>query len=162
MNDIHLNMWFTLIWYKNRDYLHQRCHNLLHYNDVIMGAIASQITGLTIVYSTVFSDADHRKHQSSASLAFVRGIRRGPVNFTHKWSVTRKMLPFDDVIMAYTQKMIAQSKSRRYSIRSNEECILNVPKFKHDTVSLCVGLWRGITCQRTLGYAMKLKHSRET
>ena len=42
-----------------------------HYSDVIMGAIASQITSLTIVYSTVYSDADERKHQSSASLAFV-------------------------------------------------------------------------------------------
>ena len=44
----------------------------LHYNDVLMGAIAPQITSLTIVYSTVYSDADQRKHQSSASLAFVR------------------------------------------------------------------------------------------
>ena len=44
---------------------------------------------------------DHRKHQSSASLAFVRGIHRGPVNSPHKWSVTRKMFPFDDVIMYY-------------------------------------------------------------
>ena len=70
-----------------------------HYNDVIMGAIAYQITSLTDVYSTVYSDADQRKHQSSASLAFVRGIHRGPVNSTHKGSVTRKMLPFDDVIM---------------------------------------------------------------
>ena len=42
------------------------------YCDVIMGEIASQITSLTIVYSTVYSDADQRKHQSSASLAFVR------------------------------------------------------------------------------------------
>ena len=40
-----------------------------------------------------------RKHQSSASLAFVREIHRGPVNFPHKWPVTRKMFPFDDVIM---------------------------------------------------------------
>ena len=45
-----------------------------HCDDVIMGAMASQITNLTIVYSTVYSDADQRKHQSSASLAFVRGI----------------------------------------------------------------------------------------
>ena len=44
-----------------------------------------------IVYSTVYSDADQRKHQSSASLAFVRGIHRGPVNSPHKWPVTRKM-----------------------------------------------------------------------
>ena len=45
-----------------------------------MGTIASQITSLTIVYSTVYSDADQRKHQSSASLAFVRGIHRRPVS----------------------------------------------------------------------------------
>ena len=48
----------------------------LHYNDVIMDAISSQITNLMIVYSEVYSDADQRKHQSSASLAFVRGIHR--------------------------------------------------------------------------------------
>ena len=66
-----------------------------------MGAIASQITSLTIVYSIVYSDADQRKHQSSASLAFVRGIHRGPVNSPHKWPVTRKMFPFHDVIMIF-------------------------------------------------------------
>ena len=64
-----------------------------------MGAIASQITSLTIVYSTFYSGADERKHESSASLAFVRGIHRGPVNSPHKWPVTREMFPFDDVIM---------------------------------------------------------------
>ena len=64
-----------------------------------MSLMASQITSLTIVYSTVYSGADQRKHQSSASLAFVRGIHRGPVNSPHKWPVTRKMFPFDDVIM---------------------------------------------------------------
>ena len=65
----------------------------------VMVAIAFQITSLTIVYSTVYSDADQRKLQSSASLAFVRGIHRGPVNSPHKWPATRKMFPFDDVIM---------------------------------------------------------------
>ena len=70
-----------------------------HYDDVIIGAIASQITSLTIVYSTVYSGADQSKHQSSAPLAFVWGIHRGPVNSPHKWPVTRKMFPFDDVIM---------------------------------------------------------------
>ena len=64
-----------------------------------MGAMASQITSLTTVYSTVYSGADQRKHQSSASLAFVRGIHRWPVNFPHKWPVTRTMLSFDDVIL---------------------------------------------------------------
>ena len=62
--------------------------------------MASLITSLTIVYSIVNSDADQRKHQSTASLAFVRGIHRWPVNSPHKWPVTRKMFPFDDVIMA--------------------------------------------------------------
>ena len=67
------------------------CLLSVHYDDVIMGTIASQITSLTRVYSIVYSGADQSKHQSSASLAFVWGIHRGPV--------TRKMFPFDDVIM---------------------------------------------------------------
>ena len=60
-----------------------------------MTTVASQITSLTVVYSIVYSDADQRKYQSSASLAIVRG----PVNSPHKGPVTRKMVPFDDVIM---------------------------------------------------------------
>ena len=70
-----------------------------HYSDVKMSAMASQITSLTIVYSAVYSDAYQRKHQRTASLAFVQGIHRWPVNSPHKWPVTRKMFPFDDVIM---------------------------------------------------------------
>ena len=64
-----------------------------------MDALACQITILTIVYSAIYSGADQRKHQSSASLAFVMGINRRPVNYPHKWPVMRKMLPFDDVII---------------------------------------------------------------
>ena len=64
-----------------------------------MTMLASQITSLTVVYSIVYSGVNQRKHQSSGSLAFVREIHRGPVNFPHKWPVTRKMFPFDDVIM---------------------------------------------------------------
>ena len=70
-----------------------------HYSDVMMSTMASDITSLTSVYSTDYSGADQRKHQSSASLAFVRGIHRWPVNSRHKWLVTRKMFPFDDVTM---------------------------------------------------------------
>ena len=73
--------------------------SMSHYCDVIMGTMASQITSLSIVYSTVYSGPDQRKHQSSASLAFVWGIHRWPVNSPHKWPVTRKMFPFDDIIM---------------------------------------------------------------
>ena len=64
-----------------------------------MGGIASQITSLTIVYTILYSGSDLRKHQSSASLAFVQGIHRGLVNSPHKWPVRQKMFPFDDVIM---------------------------------------------------------------
>ena len=59
------------------------------------------MNSLTIVYSTVYSGADQRKHQSSASLAFVRGIHRWPVNSRHKRPVTRKMFLLDDVIMIH-------------------------------------------------------------
>ena len=65
-----------------------------------MGSMGSKITSRTIVYSAVYSGADQRKHHSSVSLAFVRGINRGPVNSLHKGPVTRKMFPFDDVIMS--------------------------------------------------------------
>ena len=72
-----------------------------HYNNVIVNAMASQIASLTIVYSTVYSGADKKKHQSSTSLAFVRGIPRWPVNSPHKGPVMRKMFPFDDIIKIY-------------------------------------------------------------
>ena len=83
----------------------------VHYNDVIMGAMASQITSLTIVCSTVYSCANQRKHQSSASLAFVRGIHRWPVNSPHKGPATRKIFPFDDVIMPRIRTWTSQEPS---------------------------------------------------
>ena len=86
----------TLNRYRNQ------CLFIVHYNDVIMGAIVFQITSLAIIYSTVYSCADQRKHQSSASLAFVRGIHRWPVNSPHRWPVTRKIFPFDDFIWWHT------------------------------------------------------------
>ena len=82
------------LWYKLD---HTFPTYMSHYSDVIMSAMASQITDVSIVYSTVCSGADKRKHQSSAALAFVTGIHRWPVNSPHKGQVTRKML--DDVIM---------------------------------------------------------------
>ena len=73
--------------------------SMMHYGDVLMGAIASQITGISIVYSIVFPCADQRKHKNSASLAFVRRIHQWPVNSHHKGPMPRKMFPFDGVIM---------------------------------------------------------------
>ena len=95
----------TTTWCPRRDqqgkhYVFENISVKFHnYSDVIMGTMASQITSHTIVYSTVYSGADQRKHQSSALLAFVWGIHRWPVNSQQKWPVTRKLFPFDDVIM---------------------------------------------------------------
>ena len=75
----------------------------MHHRDVTMGAMASLITSLTSVHSTVHSGTDERKHQSSASLVFVWGNHRSPVNSPHKGPVTQKMFPFDDVIMEWHQ-----------------------------------------------------------
>ena len=82
-----------------RPHANQATRRLIHYGDVIMGAMASQITSLQIFCSSVYSGAAQRKHQSSASLVFVRGIHRWPVNSPRKRPVTRKMFPFDDVIV---------------------------------------------------------------
>ena len=74
-----------------------------------MGAMASQITSLTVVCLTVYQ----RKHQSSASLSFVRGIHRWPGNSPHKWPVTQKIFPFDDVSMF---KLMLTKKNRSFLI----------------------------------------------
>ena len=108
----------------------------IHHSDVIMSMMAFQITGVSIVCSTVCSGAGHKIHQSSASLAFVRGIHRSLVDSPHKGTVTRKMFPFDDVIMlhytAYT-------------------CRYDHVSFLHDDVVICKHfrihglLWTGAT-----------------
>ena len=100
----------------------------MHYCDVIMGAMASQITSLTIVYSIVYSGADQRKHQRSASLVFVRGIHRRPVNSPHKWPVTRKMFPFDDVIMVCADGILdVWCKPTFFCIEWNEAWVVLLP-----------------------------------
>ena len=71
-----------------------------YYSDVIMVAMASQITSRQTVCSTACPGPDQRKHQSCAFVAFVRGIHWWPVNSPHKGPVTRKMFPFVDVIMS--------------------------------------------------------------
>ena len=93
-----MNQWWLVYW---RIYASLGLNELrfLHHSDVIMSAMACQITSVTIVYSTVCSGADQRKHQSSASLALVRETHRWLVNSPHKVPVTQKMFPFDDVIM---------------------------------------------------------------
>ena len=98
-----------------------------------MGTIASQITSFTIVYTTVYSSTDQRKYQSSASLAFVRGIHRGPVNSPHKGPVTRKMIPFDDVIMEWNFR--DDHPKKIYSrLSSGTWCLIT---FRCDLVIVC-------------------------
>ena len=87
---------------KNSSYLLYRVFEvrlLAYWLDVTMSMMASLITGVSIDYSIVSLGADQRKHQNSASLAFVRGIHRWLVNSPHKGPVTPKVFPFDDVIM---------------------------------------------------------------
>ena len=94
---------------------------LPHYNDVIMSTMTSQITGISIVYSTVCSGAHQRKHQGSASLAFVQGIYRWPVNSPHKGPVMQKMPPFDDVVM--WQHKVIITWTRLTKIRDTTWCM---------------------------------------
>ena len=100
----------TFVFINDQPWISAWIKSISHYNDVMMGTVVSQITSLMIVYSTVYSGADQRKHQSSASLAVVHGIHRWPVNSTLKGPVTRKMFPFDDVIM-WCHKTFTDDKS---------------------------------------------------
>ena len=118
---------WAMEWYVPAIMLSKMCtlNMWKHYSDVIMGTVASQITSPAIVYSSVCSGADQRKHQSSASLAFVRRIHRWPVNFPHKWPVTRKMFPYDDVIMSTlninkcTSNKLLDGVSARFTLLHN-------------------------------------------
>ena len=95
-----------------------------HYNDVIMSSMVSQITSLMIVYSTAYSRTDQRKHQSSASLAFVRGFHRWPMNSPHKGPATRKMFPFDDVIMQIDASAVLLNNNTEYLTATKSELVL--------------------------------------
>ena len=94
---------YIYIYFVNDSYItfdrNRAVSHLAHYCNVIVVAMASQITSFANVYSIVYSGADQRKHQSSTLLVFVRGIHRWQVDSTHKGPVTQKMFPFDDVIM---------------------------------------------------------------
>ena len=114
-----------------------------------MGAMASQITSLTIVYSTVYSDADKIKHQSSASLVFVRGIHRGPVNSPYRWPVTRKMFPFDDVIMIHLIE-VALVNLRKQSYKTLR--IENITKVNQGKINPNAYFMGHTTCILAIGY----------
>ena len=92
---------------------------------IIISAMASQITGVSIVYSTIKCGTDQRQHQSSASLAFVRGIHRRPVNSPHKRPVTRKLFSFDDVITR-SLSAITQMSSHAVQTKMSDQCLATI------------------------------------
>ena len=110
-----------------------------HCSDIIM---ASQITVVSTVCSAACSGTDQRKHQSSAWLAFLRGIHRSPMDSPHKGPVTRKIFPFDDVIMKQTRMPMIQQPSDEY-IRSRHRHMHHSslwPLARHNVMSPL--LWR--------------------
>ena len=124
--------------------------------------MASPITGVSIVCSTVCSGTDQRKHQRSASLAFVRGIHRWPMNSPHRGPVTRKMFQFEDVIMILTWLIV--SKDCRpglwFSIKKWKLSIC-FPRFEpnllHGTLAYIDGLAQD--CSNSSALAMELLQS---
>ena len=125
------NIWVVLVitvrltrrWCQNICQLSECCNIVaIYYNDVIMSMMMSQITSLTIVDSTFYSDADQRKHQSSASLAFVREIHQWPVNAPHKGPATWKVVTFDDVIMIMGTRG-KTTRSPKVTHHTQEQCL---------------------------------------
>ena len=102
-----------------------------------MGTMGSQITSPTIVYSTVYSGADQRKHPS---LTFARGIHRWPVNSPHKGPVTRKMFPFDDAITRNADRFFSALMCNTVS-----GCIQLLPWWRHqmETFSALLAIYAG-------------------
>ena len=117
---------------------------LKHYSDVILIAMASQITDVSIVYSIVCSGQDQRKHQSSTSLAFVRGIRRSLVDSPDKWPVTQKMYPFNDVIMGFRHNQPNESTESCFHNHSKTQ-LYSMPWWRHamETLSASLALCEG-------------------
>ena len=100
-------------WNWNLIWVNIKIRLYLHYSDVIMSTMTSQITSVSIVYSTVCPGADQRKHQSSVPLAFVWGIHRWPMNSPHKKPVTRKcfnlMTSWSVLSLCYTMLSVCDS-----------------------------------------------------
>ena len=106
-----------------------------------MGVMASQMNSFTIVYSTVYSGADQSKRQSSASLAFVRGIHRSPVNSPHKYPVTRKMFSFDDVTMGISQCAFCCTDVQHVPCDILGYHLVRPFRFVATSVCVCFGVW---------------------
>ena len=117
-----------------------------HYSDVIMGATASKFTTLLIVCSILCSGADQRKHQSSASLAFLRGIHRSPVNSSHKGPVTRKCFHLMTSLCVEIAVMVLTHMSLPIGFRQHHRAILDPLARRHNRTGV-----RSYTGRRTSG-----------
>ena len=133
--------------------------DLSHYGDVIISAMESQITSVSVVCPTVCSGVDQRKHQIPSSLAIVRGIHRSPVDSLHKGPVTRKMFPFDDVIIS-TEKCIVGFVRLPYAISRR---LMVKPTILHFFYQICVSNFPGYTQTfNPMALRKKLKHNFQT
>ena len=115
-------------------------HYSAHYSDVIMSAMASQITGVLIVYSTVCSSADQRKHQSSVSLVYVRGVHRwNPRN--HRWILRPKASDAEHVSISWRHHENRKYRCRRWVLLHEmwSEC---------SPVEMCFNEWDKLTSER--------------
>ena len=101
------------------------------YNDVIMSALASKWPAPQLFTQSFIQGTDQRKHQSSASPAFVWGIHRWSVNSPHKRPVTRKMFPFADVIMKKGRREQANKHPMRSYISYSSIHIFSSRSFIH-------------------------------
>ena len=120
-----------------------------------MSSMASQITSLTIVYSTVYSRRRSNKHQNSASLALVRGIHWWPVNSPHKWPETQKMFPFEDVII-HTAKLLRINLTGHISV----ERIIRIIQISHYLlVNFNYGIFLIFMCTLTTNFPQCLRLS---
>ena len=127
----------TLKWSDTRKCKYEFYHIAAHYSGVIMIAMASQIIGFSIICSTVCSGADQRKHQSSFSLTLMKIIHRWPVNYSHKEPVTRKMFPFDDVIIPSITLFGYAVSFRWWSLTNHWSALNSFYSRQRKTPSLC-------------------------
>ena len=126
-----VKMWWFIFFTSCRrccSFLWSRLCGDVHFH-VIMGAMASEITSLAIVYPTVYSSADQGKHQGSASMAFYAMNLPVTGEFTAQMGRTRKRFPFDDVIMR--RDVSANGFHRIHGL-----CRINVSGYNKECISI--------------------------
>ena len=133
---------------------------LIHYGDAIMIVSASEITTVSMIYSAVCLGTDQRKHQSSASLAFVRGIHRWPVNSPHKGPVMRKCFHLMTSSWNIPNDSILPSVRRTSGYHRHFWNIINDYLFtilyhtRYEMLCNCYGVLHGVTNETLVPHIM--------